>query len=542
MIEYSRKMNRSSTIKTHTMDTITKDIEGLLKSGDVMERIYQSLEGLCRVGVAILESDSIKGDWVNQIKDEEGNPLSPAQKQKFKHALGPLVDSIRKGVQPSQTGGAETDLDTDRENVAKMMNVSPNKLNELREGDESIQPYDPEKASGVDEFYTSFMKKLESINDTMNQFASKYGISRIEQEYDLDKDFRVIPTPIASLISAGVGKINPLWYEDSKEVMDKIRIPFRLIVTAIYLFLDMTRIAVTLQGDETQRKTLTIALVLIEFLRGDWKKAILSFAGYYGTTPMLMGQFGKIYLSMLRLLSPTLQNQISYGVLDVSKSFIIGILLAIFKVAAPQETRLAVIGIFSKIAEKKAAIDGVLEGEGLMPRPAYLSPSFEDLNNVQALMDDPEFICSCEYKDLLKQADQSAIIHIVLQMMRIPVTKEYREKYTCPEKECKPFVKALVDASTPPSMKEEQKEATTETGPTEASPTTETGPTTETAPTTEEEKKEQIAPPPPYTNEPTAISAVAENKTAASPPPFENKTAPQSGGRKRRTLRRRPLT
>ena len=75
MIEYSRKMNRSSTIKTHTMDTITKDIEGLLKSGDVMERIYQSLEGLCRVGVAILESDSIKGDWVNQIKDEEGNPL-----------------------------------------------------------------------------------------------------------------------------------------------------------------------------------------------------------------------------------------------------------------------------------------------------------------------------------------------------------------------------------------------------------------------------------------------------------------------------------
>lgn len=535
MMEHNRKMSASSSFNRYNMDRIDREVKELLKGDDAMERIYRSIEGLTSVGTAILqsESDPQKRNWTELMVDEEGNPLKPAVKTQLKNALGQnMIESIRKAIRgtSSQHGGAE-ELDAinqNRKNVANMMGVEPEKLNELREGTDDVTHYDPEKATGVDEFYMSFMKKLDGINETMNQFASKYGISRIEQEYDLDKDFRLIPTPIASLISTGVGKINPLWYEDTKEVLDKIRVPFRLIVTAVYLFLDMTRIAISVQGSESQRKTLTIAVTLIEFLRGDWKKAILSFTGYYGTAPMMLGYFAKIYLSMFRMLSPTLQDQITYGVLDASKSFIIGILLSIFKIAAPQETRLAVIGVFSKIAEKKAAIDGVLEGEGLMPRPAYLSPSFEDFNNLQALMDDPEFICSCEYESLLEQVDKSSIIHFILELLRIPVSKEYRKKYTCAATpECKPFLKAIVDkatpATSPPTYNEEveKKEESNSTDVADLSPVDPTSSENQETPSSENVSTSNTVP-------------SAETPTAEVP----SNTTPQQGGRrKHRTLR-----
>jgi hypothetical protein len=57
-------------------------------------------------------------------------------------------------------------------------------------------------------------------------------------------------------------------------------------------------------------------------------------------------------------------------------------------------------------------------------------PSFDDLNNLQFLLDDPVFICSTEAKKLVEEINQSSIINMVLQLLRIPVT-EKMQKYTC---------------------------------------------------------------------------------------------------------------
>ena len=188
----------------------------------------------------------------------------------------------------------------------------------------------------------------------------------------------------------------------------------------------------------------TIVLAIAELLRGDWKKAVLTFIGYYGMTPLLFGQLMKAYLSLFRMLSPQLQQSIIFGSLDASKSLLIGLLLSIFQVTAPEEVRLPLIGILEKIAQRKAEIDGTLEDENLSARPDYLAPTFEDLNNIQAVMSDDAYICSCEFEDLLAAVNKSAIIKIVLQILRIPVNKDFKE-YKCGQGPCKKFVPLVVE-------------------------------------------------------------------------------------------------
>ena len=59
-------------------------------------------------------------------------------------------------------------------------------------------------------------------------------------------------------------------------------------------------------------------------------------------------------------------------------------------------------------------------------------------------MDDPEFICSSEFETLIEQVNNTAIINMILQILRIPVTKEFRA-YRCGTKPSKPFLTLIVE-------------------------------------------------------------------------------------------------
>ena len=106
------------------------------------------------------------------------------------------------------------------------------------------------------------------------------------------------------------------------------------------------------------------------------------------------------------------------------------------------------VGISDLAAERlglytKAEIDGVLVEAGLSARSDAYAPTFQDFNNIQTLMDDPEFICSTEFETLIEQVNTTSIINIILQILRIPVTKEFRA-YRCGTKPSKPFLTLIV--------------------------------------------------------------------------------------------------
>jgi len=422
---------------------IQKHIDTMVTKGELPNHLYESTDGIARMISAIQQTKGEK--WTAQVLDKDGQPmLTPEEQQQFAEAFQPYIETIVSFLGDRKTGGqapkaAPTVPGYEIPNASTLTGM--NSLNIKTSSDSASS--DPETMTGIDNIYAKVVQRMGMINSAVNNYASKYGVLHLEKKSDVEPDIRLIPQPLAQLISKGLilAEIPP---QVSMDFMNKFKVPFRFIVFVIYLFLDVARVTASVTGSDSNRKILSIVVSLLDLLRGDWKKAILSFMGYYGTTPLLMGNMLKFYMSMFQTLSPTIQDSIIFGALDSTKSFIIGMLLAIFKITAPENVRLPLIGMLEKIANKKAEIDGVLVGAGLSARSDSYAPTFEDFNNIQTLMDDPEFICSTEFETLIEQVNNTSIINMILQILRIPVTKEFRA-YRCGTKPSKPFLTLIVD-------------------------------------------------------------------------------------------------
>lgn len=430
-------------VKRHTFTHLSRQINGALANDDIFSNLGHSVSGIVQIMKAIHDT---KGEqWASEVKDDKGIPLlSREEQQRFTEAFQPYLKDILAFFEtPTHKGG---NIDP---TVANLTGLSEDELQSKMNtiGSTASDPSGhPDQMVGIDDIYAKIMDRIGRVDATINDYASQYGILHLEKEHDLGHDFQVIPDPLVGVISSGVGSLTatgPIGMQKTAEFLKKIKIPFRTIVFAIHLFLDITRVTAGMSGMDYNRKVLSILVSLLELLRGDWKKAILSFIGYYGMTPMLFGQVLKVFITLFRMLSPTLQDTFLFGALDSTKSLLIGFLLAIFQITASEEVRLPLIGMMEKIARKKAEIDGILVEEGLSARADHFAPTFEDFNNLQSLMDDPEFICSTEYEELIEQVDKTSVIHMILQILRIPVTKEFRQ-FRCGTKPSKPFLTMIV--------------------------------------------------------------------------------------------------
>ena len=448
-----------------TYASVRHQIEETLNNTDFSNNLYQSTNGISRILDAIIHT---KGeDWAAHVVDDQGKQmLTEAEQQQFTYAFqdhvyalldffGALRNHAQEG-QEGQEGGANPF----QPNVSQLAGLPDSFLTtKLQQATGTYgEEQDPTKMAGIDDIYTKFMDRIRSVDQTVNNYASKYGVLKLEKEYDLKPDIRLIPEPAALALSQGVMALGslagvPIPPSTTMDVLDKIKVSFRTVVFAVYMAMDIARISMAVSGRDTGRKVLSILVSLLDLLRGDWKKSILSFMGYFGMSPLLYGEFGKVFLTAFGMFSPQLQDTFVLGSLDASKSFLVGLLLAAFQVTAPEEVRLPLIGALEKVALHKAKLDGVLESEGLSARPDYLTPTFEDLNNLQAVMSDPAYLCSCEFQTMVEAVNRSIPIKIALQLLRIPVTREYKE-YKCGTGPCEPFVTKIVESA----QEEEQKQ------------------------------------------------------------------------------------
>jgi hypothetical protein len=451
-------MNTSGAQK-YNLEQLRQIVNDEVQKKDLTKHIYKSADGVFRIIDAIVKTNG--KNWAAQVLDNEGKALLTKEEQEqFTEAFKPYTETIIHFFGENEiTGGAIPDVQSlsglSKEFIdKKLQNIS---------GDNN-EEFDPTKMVGIDDIYGKIYNRIGQLDKTVNDYASKYGILKLEKEHDLEADVRLIPQPAQAFISEGIFSLStaagfPIPPNLTLDVLDKIKLPFRTIIFTIYLTLDIARIAMGVTDRTTGRKILSIVVSVIDLLRGDWKKAILSFIGYFGMRPLLIGQIVKLFVSLYEMLAPQLQSDIYFGALDTSKSLLIGFLLAIFQVTAPEEVRLPFIGILEKIAQKKAELDGNLIDAGLSARPDYLAPTFEDLNNLQAVMSDDAFICSKEFEELISQVNKSAIIRIILQILRIPVTEEFRN-YKCGTDPSKSFAETLVNKT-----KEEQEEKERQTEP-----------------------------------------------------------------------------
>jgi len=415
-------MNLSGSQK-YNFEELRNHINDTLLNIQMPDKLYKSVDGILRIINTILIT---KGDnWASQVLDENRKPLlTPEEQAKFTNVLKPHIESIINF------------FDSD-----KMLGGGPLSVTEMTDTAAT-------SAAGIDDVYSTLINRIGNINSTVNNYASKYGILKLEKEHDIDDDVKITPKPVNTAISQGVLGLStmagfPIAPPVTMDVLSKIKIPFRTIIFTIYLILDIARLAIGITGPAIGRKIMSILLAFLELLKGDWKKAILTIIGYYGMIPMLIGQLFKAFLTLFRMLSPDIQNNIIFGSLDVGKSFIIGILLSIFQVTAPAQIRKPLIDILDKIAKRKAEIDGTLESTSLPERPKYLSPNWNDLNNIQAVLSDKAYICSCEGRQLVAAVNNAAIIRIILEILRIPISEDMITQ-KCGKEDCKDFVTTVV--------------------------------------------------------------------------------------------------
>jgi hypothetical protein len=415
-------------MNVYSYDKLRDNFEKELKSESMPENLYKSVDNISRIILTII---STKGNgWAEQVVDDKGQQLLSKEEQvQFTETFKPHIESIIGFMGNKMSGGAGDLGSALGSALAESLSTSGN--NESKSSETSdCTPKAPEDLTLDGLFYT-IVNKVNEIDKIFNNI----GIIRTSEiEHDRKEDITIIPKALA---------VTPT----TILLQQTLIIPYRTLTFMAYLALDIGRIVISSRGNIFGRKIMTVLLAIFELLRGDWKKSILTIIGYYTDNYVLLGELMKIYLSMFRKINPKLQESIIYGTYDSTKSFIVGILLSIFQVISPYHMRMAIITAFDGIKFKKDTKDGIAENIGLSARPDYLSPSWEDINNLQALMTDEAFMCSCQFMDLVKAVSESAIIKIVLEIMGIPVIEEAKRR-KCPEpchdmKEktgCTPFI------------------------------------------------------------------------------------------------------
>lgn len=426
--------------KRHTYGGIRKQFMDELQSEQMSKRLYNSIENISRLLNAIITTKG-KG-WASQVFDEEGNQILTNQEQEIMtEKLEPYMDDIIMFFDDKMTGGSKIGSDIQTQ-LGKSSELSGLSKDFLKKKLDHITHSNTDRIS-MDDVFLKVINKLESIDSTVNNFASEYGILRLEKESDLNGDIHIIPPPIASGIATGIFGLLEIPPQVTEEVLSKVKVPFRSIVFIVYFMLDIARVSISVSGNNIGRKIMSILLALLEILRGDWKKAMLSIIGYYGTMPLLMGELMKVFLSIFRTYDDELQHDMVFAAFNNTKSLIVGILLSIFQATAPEEVRLPLIGALEKVAHKKAEMDGILVDAGLSARPDYLSPTWDDLHNIKAVINDEAYVCSCEFEELIKSVNKTAIIQFILEMIGIPVNEKFKS-VKCGKEPCRDIITTFV--------------------------------------------------------------------------------------------------
>jgi hypothetical protein len=440
----------SNERKLYTLQHLEKLTKDALENKDLPDNLNKSVSGITKIITSIINT---KGEgWTAHMVGENGEEiLTPTEKVRFEEEFKPYIRTIlnyfnnnyEDEYAEKKYGGSMYNTfqqgGTKEEDQAKVIEQLKQQIQEL-EGKKGVTSGDSEQNVEFtpDAIFNMIMEKIGSIDEIVKKYAGDWGVLRLQRYYDETEDIQVIPQPLITLING----LTEGGFIVMGNILSEIKISFRVILFVVYLFFDIARIAAGLSNKDYIRKIMSVILSVLELLRGEWKKSILSFLGYFGTSPLLVGALLKIFLVTFQLMDPQKQETFLIDSFDTTKSVLIGLLLNIFQITAPLPVRLYLNEAFQKLRNFKLKRDTQLEQVGIEKRPDYLIPSFEDINNIQAIIADKAIVCSKDFRDAIADIYNNTIMRIILEIMRIPVSKVMRENI-CGEYKDKTFEQIL---------------------------------------------------------------------------------------------------
>ena len=284
------------------------------------------------------------------------------------------------------------------------------------------------------------------ITDTLREFAANY---LKPEDISLDRTYRRFTDYMARLDDQNrqlARQIGPVALISSLKIDPSIPLPFppfRLQVPAnaiLPLFnaiIEILRLLFTFAFPiDGMRKLLTIFQTLLDVSRGEWKHGVLTFIGFFGQMPLVIGIALKIVRDAWLLISPQIREQLQDDIFRASKSFFAGFLLWIFATFSPDFIRApfeaALIPIRKIVDGINATIDNLEEQAKVSARTMQLDvefpripessiPSFTDIQQIQRIIQQPEIFCNPTVRSALQPFISIPPIRLALELMNIPM-------------------------------------------------------------------------------------------------------------------------
>lgn len=382
---------------------------------ELPHQLYQAMDGLSRTALAYIDSKGKPG-WAMNVKTAGEDTLwSPEQAEQLE-TLFPTV---------AQRGGA---LSQDT----------------FKFGPESslVTPDPSSTLPSLDELAGQVKAFLQSIDAKNRELAKMIGPVAMVNQMKTDPSIGPFPPFLAV----------------------PVKIPARMILPMINGVLESCRLLVSNSFVDIGilRQLLSIVLAIFDVSRGEWRDGVLSFLGVFGKHYMIMGLVGKTFRWVYSFVSPDLQDRLETDMFDSFKSAILGSWLWVVSVVSPDFVRAQVNQLIetAKVPleelnaqmaelEQQAQVSAKAIGAEIQfpTLPLDRIPSFDDIQNFQSILHQPEFICLPAFQSQLQRAMAVPALRIVLELLNVPTT-ELAMATVCKDQP-KSAVEAVTKALTP---------------------------------------------------------------------------------------------
>jgi hypothetical protein len=370
-------------------------------SETLRKKVYETFSG---ISFLVLEGKkaNFKKGWAHNLKDRHNDNIFEKDEAKI------LEEATQKFIQPMfsnpvKRGGAPIPVKASATGTLIKPTINPEDLS-------------------LDRTFWKVRDLLKSIDEQVKNFSRELGPFRFFYDKNMP-DFRFplpIPAPPPVFVSVIMVPINPR----------AVPIMIGLVIEAIRLVF-----SVGPMSNDITRKVLSLVLGLIDFLKGDWKQGILSMIGFFGEAPLLAGLIGKVLLNLMDLVAPDIQERVAMDVYQSGKSMSIGFILWGFANFAPDFARAAARTQFDaikkivtdangKIQQVEASMQKSLGPAGLQVKlkdiPEDFVPTFDDMQNLQAIVRQPTIYCSKEFQEAIEPLRKIPPMRLILELMNIP--------------------------------------------------------------------------------------------------------------------------
>ncbi len=377
-------------------------------SETLRKKAYETFSG---ISFLVLEAKraGFKKGWASNLKDRHNDTIFEKDEAKI------LEEATQKFIQPMFSNNVKRG--------GSSIQVKPSASGNL------VKPVLKPEDLSLDRTFWKVRDLLKSIDEQVKNFSRELGPFRMFYDKDTP-DFRFplpIPAPPPVFVSIIMVPVNP-----------------RAIPIVIGLIIETVRIVYSVgpMSNDITRKVLSLVLGLIDFLKGDWKQAILSMIGFFGEAPLVAGLIGKVLLNLLDLIAPDIQERMAMDVYQSGKSMCIGFLLWGFANFAPDFARASarvqfdaikkiVTDANGKIDDIEASMQKSVGPAGLELKlndiPEDFVPTFDDMQNLQAIVRQPGIYCSKEFQESIEPLRKIPTMRLILELMNIPTDPQTLE-------------------------------------------------------------------------------------------------------------------